>query len=263
MISSRHLSILVFGVLLLLFSGLVPLAAQETSAPPPAPAPGTGSDTVRTFQDPFATGSGTGQEAQIELSDPLEPWNRVMLNINQTGFKYVGEPLARAYRDFTPEPVRTGFKNFFSNLYEPTYTVNSLLQGEWHDASVASRRFVINSTFGLFGFFDPAGDHLDQVERDFDQTLGHWGVEPGFYLVWPIIGPSSPRGTVGYVVDESMDPMNYVGSFEEASVATTYRLIHDASYQIGQFETLEKFSVDQYAAIKDYYEKQLYRQSQK
>lgn len=234
-----------------------------TEAVKPFPAPGGNTDSAEGFKDPFASGSDGKTQGKIELSDPLEPWNRTVMSLNRLGFNYVGEPAARAYRNYTPQLFRDSMRRFFHNLYEPTYTLNSLLQGEWHDAGVTSRRFVINTTFGIGGLFDPAGEHLKPVERDFDQTLGHWDVPPGFYLVWPLIGPSSPRGTVGYVVDGTMDPLNYVGTIEETSAATTYRIIHQTSYQIGQFEALDKFTVDQYSAIKNYYETQLYKKSQR
>lgn len=272
-ITSRNTPVLL-GCLLLLLSGGLPLHAQETTttagdtesdtgAVEPFPPPGQQSKDVEGFQDPFASGSGSNTEKKINLSDPLEPWNRNIMLFNRVGYNYVGEPVARAYRDYTPQAFRDSMKRFFNNLYEPTYTVNSLLQGEWHDAGVASRRFVINTTFGIGGLFDPADEHLNRVERDFDQTLGHWDVPPGIYIVWPLIGPSSPRGTVGFVVDGTMDPLNYIGNFEEASAASIYRIIHQTSFQIGQFEALDKFSVDEYSAIKNYYETQLYKKSQR
>ncbi|MFB6346517.1 MAG: VacJ family lipoprotein [bacterium] len=237
----------------------LPVSAQGQPQPDTSPAPAPPPGGVQGFEDPFSTGTGKDKPEKIQLADPLEPWNRAVMTVNEYGFEYVAEPVARAYRDYTPSPVRESFKRFFSNLYEPTYAVNSVLQGRWHDASVASRRFLINSTFGGAGFFDPAGEHLDQVERDFDQTLGKWGISPGFYLVWPLIGPSSPRGTVGYLVDETLDPLNYAGDLESVTVVSMHRIISETSYSIGQFETLEKFSVDNYSAIKDYYEKQLYK----
>lgn len=258
---SSRATVLVLGCLLVLVSGVSSVSADPSSGNPIRYRVAQ-ADTVGGFRDPFATGSETGEQNQIELNDPLESWNRMVMTANRQGYDYVAEPIAKAYRDYTPEPLRSSFRRFFSNLYEPTYTINSLLQGEWHDASVASRRFFINTLFGGLGFFDPAGEHLEQVERDFDQTLSTWGVPPGIYLVWPLIGPSSVRGTTGFLVDETMDPVNYVGDFEGATVLTTHRLISETSYQIGQFETLDKYTVDPYAAIKDFYEKELYRKRQ-
>lgn len=258
-------------VCLFLLAGGLPLCAQDstgktqpdTGAVEPFPPPGQQSGSVEGFQDPFASDSGKKSKKKIRLSDPLEPWNRAVMDANRLGYEYVGEPTARAYRDYTPSYLRERMDNFFHNIAEPTYTVNAVLQGEWHDASITSRRFLINTIFGIGGFFDPAGEHLEPVERDFDQTLGDWHVPPGIYLVWPLIGPSSPRGTVGTVVDGTMDPVSYAGSVEEATAISLYRVIHRTSYRLGQFEALEKFSVDQYSAIKDYYEKQLYKKSQR
>jgi len=139
--------------------------------------------------------------------------------------------------------------------------MNSLLQGRWYDASVAGRRFIINSTFGGFGFVDVAGDHLDLVERPFDQTLSVWGISPGPYVVWPFLGPSSARGTVALVGDSLMDPTYYMNDVKGITVATSMREVNQASFRLDQFESLERYTVDPYAAIKNFYERKLDRRS--
>lgn len=217
----------------------------------------------KVFQDPFATGSAQGDQDTIKLDDPFKPVNRRVNWFNNRAFEYVGEPIARAYRDYVPQPIRDSTKRFFNNLYEPSYTVNSVLQGEWRDASVSSRRFVINSTFGGAGFFDPAGEHLLPVERTFDQTLGKWGFSPGPYVVLPFFGPSSVRGTVGIAGDQFLDPVNYLHESETVAGISLYRVISETSYELDRFENLEKYTVNPYAAIKDFYEKKLYERSRR
>lgn len=221
------------------------------------------SKNVDVFKDPFATGKSKTEEKRLDLDDPLEPWNRSVNKFNETAFEYVGEPVARFYRDFTPELVRNSFRRFFHNLYEPSYTVNAALQGEFNKATVSGRRFIINTTFGGAGFFDPAGEHLKPIDPTFDETLGEWGVPPGFYVVWPFYGPSSARGTVAIAGDEFLDPINYVEGPETIYGLSLYRIISETSYQLEQYESLEKYTVDSYSAIKDFYEKKLYEQSKK
>lgn len=222
----------------------------------------TDSDTRnRVFKDPFATGSSESGQVKIDLDDPLKPVNTRINWFNNRAFEYVGEPVARTYRDYVPNPVRNSVRRFFSNLYEPSYTVNSALQGEWRDAGISSRRFVINSTFGGAGFFNPAGEHLQQVSRNFDQTLGKWGISPGPYIVLPMFGPSSARGILGIAGDQMLDPVNYIHDGKTVLGVSTYRVISETSYELDRFESLEKYTVSPYAAIKDFYEKKLHEQS--
>lgn len=251
--SSSGPGLLTFALVgLLVWGAPVPVDAQ------PAP-DGANQQGVGAFDDPFASGSDT-DGGSLELSDPLRPWNVQATRLNQNLYD-LGEPPLRAYRDYTPTGVRKSIRNFFHNLYEPSYVINSLLQARWYDATVAGRRFIINSTFGGLGFVDVAGEHLDPVERPFDQTLAVWGVSPGPYIVWPFLGPSSARGTVGLVGDSLMDPTYYGDDLEGMAVLTGVRVVNQASFRLEQFESLERYTVDPYAAIKNFYERQLDRRS--
>lgn len=240
-------------VLIVLVVVPVSLGAQE-----PAP-PGTPGETgVEAFQDPFATGADRGGQDKIKLNDPLKPWNEVVTYGNDRIIEVVGEPVAKTYRRVTPPDVRAAIGRFFHNLYEPGYTMNSLLQGEWHDASVTSRRFIINTTFGGLGFFDPAGEHLEPVKRPFDQTLAKWGVGPGPYLVLPFLGPSSVRGTAGLLGDSAMDPIVYANNTTTIYGLSGFRVVDETSDRIARYESIMKYTVDRYAAIKNFYEGRLY-----
>lgn len=236
----------------------VALAAQE---PVSGTAPGdTGADV---FEDPFATGAAEGSQDRIELSDPLKPMNEVVDYANDRIIDVVGEPVARTYRRVTTPGFRTAMGHFFHNLYEPGYTLNSLLQAEWHDASVTSRRFVINTTFGGLGFFDPAGEHLEPVKRPFDQTLAKWGIGPGPYLVLPLLGPSSVRGTVGLVGDSHMDPVFYAENSFTIYGLSGFRIVDQTSERIDRYKSIMKYTVDRYAAIKNFYERRLYERARR
>lgn len=243
---------------LLLLVGLLVVVCAGSALAQPSPAPNQ--QGVEVFNDPFASGSDTSGGPSVELWDPIRPWNVRVSEFNRDVYEF-GKPPLRLYRDYTPLGLRESIRNFFHNLYEPSYVINSLLQGRWYDSTVAGRRFIINSTFGGLGFFDPAGEHLDPVERPFDQTLGVWGLDPGPYIVWPFLGPSSARGTVGLVGDMFMDPTYYVNDVDGMVVVTGVRIVNDASFRLDQFESLERYTVDPYSAIKNYYERQLERRS--
>lgn len=134
--------------------------------------------------------------------DPFEGFNRAMFEFNDWFDRYVGKPVAKGYRWVLPSPVRRGTSNFFSNLLSPVVIVNDLLQGKPLQATMDTARFVVNTTIGLLGIFDPAS-HMDlpRHDEDFGQTLAVWGVGEGPYIVWPFIGPRNLRDSVGLVAD--------------------------------------------------------------
>jgi phospholipid-binding lipoprotein MlaA len=141
-------------------------------------------------------------EKPIPISDPIEGWNRGVYNFNAQFDRYVFLPLVDAYRFVTPEFVRDRIHDFFSNLSEVTTFVNAALQLKGETAGRAAVRFVNNVMFGLGGLYDiTAANGIAQVKEDFGQTLGHWGVGDGPYLVLPILGPSNLRDGTGLVVD--------------------------------------------------------------
>ena len=145
--------------------------------------------------------------------DPLESYNRAMFAFNETFDKYLLKPVAVGYSDVLPSPVRGGVTRFFNNLLEPTVIVNDMLQGKFVRTASDTGRFVVNSTVGLAGLFDPARRlGLKPHEADFGMTLGVWGVPPGPYIVWPILGPSDLRDSFGMVADYYTYPVDYLNS---------------------------------------------------
>ena len=128
--------------------------------------------------------------------------NRVIFGFNEVIDDNVLEPVAEGYRYITPDPVENSITNFFNNLGEINTIVNSALQLKLDKTVSSSSRFVINSTIGIFGLFDPAsGLGIKRHQEDFGQTLGYYGVSPGPYLVLPFFGPSSFRDAPGFYVD--------------------------------------------------------------
>jgi phospholipid-binding lipoprotein MlaA len=134
--------------------------------------------------------------------DPIEPVNRAVFEFNEQVDRFAIKPVADAYTAVTPEFVRTGVRNFFSNLRDPWIGVNNLLQGKVDEGLSDLFRFIANSTFGLAGLTDIASDMgMEKHNEDFGQTLGRWGLEPGAYLVLPLLGPSSVRDGAGLIAD--------------------------------------------------------------
>ena len=140
------------------------------------------------------------------VNDPIEGFNRCSWAVNDWLFRGLIYPLSLGYNTIAPKPVRTTIGNVGHNLAYPIRLVNNSFQGKWKGAWEETKRFGVNSTVGLGGFFDPATMwKIGKSDEDFGQTLGHWGSGPGFYLMIPIIGPSNGRDAVGKIVDLPLD----------------------------------------------------------
>lgn len=184
------------------------------------------------------------EEEVPEIADPIEPINRVMFHINDKLYFWVLKPVARGYAFVVPERARVGVRRFFSNVTTPIRLANDLLQFKFEHAGTELSRFAINTTVGVLGFMDPARDRwgLFKHEEDFGQTLGFYGSGPGFYINWPLLGPSSLRDTVGLVGDFLLNPMTYVFPRNpELSVGLyAYRTVNETSLTIGDYEAIKK-----------------------
>ena len=206
-----------------------------------------------------------------ETNDPLEPMNRAIFGFNQIADKLVIHPVTKGYIYVVPSVVRPHISNVLSNLGEPVNFVNDLLQGRGHDAIDTVARFVMNTTVGLAGWNDVAGDlQVPEHHGDFGQTLYTWGVGSGPYLVLPLLGPSNPRDGVGIATDVLLiDPWGYVADAalsDDQALAidiTRYGLtvVDRRASTIDLTDKLEKESLDYYAAIRSiarqYRDKQL------
>ena len=132
-------------------------------------------------------------------ADPRDPWegmNRKVFAFNEKLDEVVMRPVAQAYVDVLPSFVRTGVHNFMGNLGDVWTTVNAALQLKGKAAGESLLRVAINSTLGLYGVLDIATEAgIDKHKEDLGQTLGHWGVKPGPFVMLPVLGPSSLRDT--------------------------------------------------------------------
>jgi phospholipid-binding lipoprotein MlaA len=197
-----------------------------------------------------------GEEAKSEIADPLEPFNRAMYHFNDKLYFWVLKPVAQGYGKVVPEAARVGVGNFFANLAFPIRFVNCLLQANFKGAAAELGRFTVNTLWGVGGFLDPASSediNLSKQDEDFGQTLGTYGLGQGFFIIWPLFGPSSPRDTVGLVGDAFLTPSTYFSPWYAGAGTRVYDKVNDTSLKIGDYESLKEAAIDPYVAIRDAY----------
>lgn len=195
--------------------------------------------------------------------DPIEPVNRCILLFNEEVDRWILDPITRIYRFILPDQVKRAVQRGLTNLNSPAITFNDALQCEFEDAGITLWRFVINSTFGIGGLFDPA-DYLGVPghSSDFDQTLAIYGIPSGAFLMLPVFGPTTVRGTFGTIVDTALRPTTYLLAGTDQFVFT---IIHGGSSglatreaSLDAIEDLQTSSVDYYAALRNaYYQKRM------
>jgi len=195
----------------------------------------------------------TGCAIGPDPRDPLETANRGVFRFNDAVDNAVTKPIAKGYKAVTPDPIRVGVTNFFSNFLDVTTTINDLLQAKVKQGASDAGRVAINSTIGFFGVFDVATRlGLARHSEDFGQTLGVWGVQSGPYLVLPFLGPSSFRDAVGWVGDYFTDPEFYLFPHPPADwLVLSVRVVNTRSNLLGADQFFEVAAVDRYAFLRD------------
>jgi phospholipid-binding lipoprotein MlaA len=198
----------------------------------------------------------TGYKAGI--SDPLEGLNRGVFALNNALDVVLLNPICRVYNALLPDFFRAGVHNFMRNLSSPILVGNEILQGDFHQAGVSTARFIINTTAGVGGLMDPA-EHvgLHYADADFGQTLGVWGFGDGFYMVLPVIGPSSLRDTVGLAADSYADPVRLWARNTDREWIYYTRVgvsaVDQRARLVKAMDDLRKNSLDYYAAVRSAY----------
>ena len=197
-------------------------------------------------------------EAGVQIYDPFEDQNRQVMAFNRAVDSTIIHPLIKGYRTVTPQPARSGLRNFLRNLRSPITLVNQLLQGDLPGARDVVLRTAINTTVGVGGLFDVAGyEGIEYEPEDFGQTLAVWGVDNGPYMVVPFIGASSMRDYGGYITDSFADPLRwYLFNNDKeglyyAKFGADYLDLRDSL--MDTLEDLESSSFDYYAAIRSTY----------
>ena len=198
-----------------------------------------------------------GCAATGEERDPRDPWegmNRGIYRFNETFDEYLAKPVARGYVKVLHQEIRTRIANFFANLQDPFIGLNNFLQGKFEDGITDWARFVVNSSFGLFGLHDVAGDGgMEKHTEDFGQTLGYWGVGSGPYLMLPILSSSTVRDTGGLAVDWTLDLLGEVRPINLRNSIIAVRAVNTRAELLEASRILEEAALDKYVFQRDAY----------
>lgn len=187
--------------------------------------------------------------------DPLETMNRGIYKFNTAFDDTVAKPVAKGYKAIAPSFVVKGINNFFNNIRDIVTVVNDLLQLKVKHALNDASRVAINSTIGILGFIDV---HTmtggERRKEDFGQTLGHWGVGSGAYIVIPFFGPSTIRDGFGLVADTLyFDPISYISDVRTRNQVRLSQFIDARTELLNASDILEEASIDPYAFQRDAY----------
>lgn len=196
----------------------------------------------------------SGPAMAIVAYDPLEPINRRIFSFNESVDKIALIPVANFYQTHTPQLVQKSVGNFFGNINDLWSTVNHLLQGRYDKSVLSFKRVAVNTTMGLLGVKDEAtAIGLYKQSADFGQTMGHWGLPSGPYLVLPILGPATVRDAAGKSLDVGLDPWNSVGSSSVRNSGTLVRLTQQRTELLGATSLVDDVALDKYCFVRDAY----------
>jgi phospholipid-binding lipoprotein MlaA len=240
-------------VALLLLLGLTATAAraeEETTAPAAEPAPAAADPEDWDDDDDwlFDTGPDPAERDSIEGS------NRLSFGFNEGFYQYLADPIAKGFAWVVPAPGRRALHRFFENLESPALLLSDVLQLAPLDATKTTSRFVINTTVGILGFFDPASAlGVENHHTDFGETLAVWGTPSGSYVVIPLLGPSTARDTFGEIVDAVLHPTMWFLSPVNQVLIRTSGGLSEYDVERERLEALRATSVDFYAAIRSAY----------
>lgn len=255
-------------LILLLSISLFLSACSTKQTPTPTLQKSALSKTDINFEDKF----DKEFEAEDKVTyDPLEGYNRWMTSTNDKFYTYVFDPISRGYATIIPKPARVGISNAFHNLKFPIRFANNLLQFKFDASMKELGRFIINSTLGVLGLFDVAkAGGIEPQEEDFGQTLGYYGVGPGFHIVLPFLGPSNLRDMIGLSVDTAMSPTTNASlayqipdNAEKSFGLISFEYLNKNSLHPGEYENLKKDALDVYTFFRDTYEQKRAKEIEK
>lgn len=201
-----------------------------------------------------ALSSGCAGVKTPDERDPWESYNRSMYQFNDVVDRNVVRPVAETYHEYMPGFVQNGVTNFFSNLDDVLVVANDVLQLKLVQAVQDFARLIVNSVVGLFGLFDVATHFgLPKHHEDFGQTLATWGVGNGPYIVWPILGPSTIRDSVGTGVDWQIDPVMQVNDTSGRWGLIVLRGLDKRVSLLEATKAMERSGIDPYVFLRDAY----------
>ena len=205
------------------------------------------------------------EEMEVEeIYDPLSGYNRAMTDINDMLYVNILKPVAKGYRYVVHKEIRKSVSNFFHNITYPIRFINNILQLKFANSTEETGRFIINTTIGFFGFFDPATTifKLEKHNEDFGQTLGFYGVGAGPHIVLPLFGPSNLRDMLSLYPNSLLNPtiynedrgMNLLNNYNETISMEIYRNVNEVSVRGKEYDNLKKDAIDLYPFLRNTYE---------
>lgn len=197
-------------------------------------------------------GCATPSGAAANPADPWEGVNRKVYVFNERLDEALLQPVARTYVDVVPWFVRSGVHHFLGNLGDVWTLVNAGLQLKGQVAVETFMRVAINSTLGIYGVLDIASEAgIDKRKEDFGQTLGHWGVQPGPYLMLPLLGPSTLRDALALPVDMKAGPSAFFENGGTRNAVTVTRVVDLRAGLLRTGDALKAASLDPYSFVRD------------
>lgn len=195
-----------------------------------------------------------GPGAAGQKLDPWENWNRKVFAFNEKLDENVLKPVATAYSEVVPSPVRQGVDNFFGNVGDAWSAVNLFLQGRFKTGVLQTMRFAVNSTLGLVGVLDISTEvGLERHSEDMGKTFGRWGMGTGAYIVWPLFGPSSVRDSVGLPFDTLASPSWLFDDGRDKVGIFLLKSVNSRANFLRAGEMLDGIALDKYTFIRDAY----------
>lgn len=198
-------------------------------------------------------------EQIITINDPFEGVNRAIFKFNDGLYTKVVKPFSRAYTKIVPDPVERGMSNVFENLKFPSRFVSNVLQGRFGQAGKETGKFVLNTTVGIAGIMKPSDrvEGLRTSDEDIGQAFGRWGLGHGFYIVIPLIGPTSLRDFAGDFADNYTEPIPEPWSQIEDStsrwVVRGVEIVNNLPSLMDLYDSMKRSAIDPYASVRDAY----------
>ncbi len=241
-------------------AGSKPHTASAIRSAPTAPC-AAGKSAVDGKSSPGAADDLDTYADTAPIADPLQPVNRVTFWINHRLYTYALRPISKGYEFLMPEKGREAVYNAYENVKFPVRLANNLLQAKFKQVGQETGAFLVNSVAGIGGLGRPAR-HIpalaDIPNADTAQTLAKWGIPNGFYIVIPVIGPSTARDTVGLAGDWALNPITWCGFFVFTNDAwfvavPSVNTLRSVPPQLAAYEAATKDTIDPYIAVRSAY----------